>query len=143
MSNLVFHRQGNSGVLYTLMHPRLQLIADKAWSMGYEFQIVVSYRDPVAQLAAFKAGKSKLDGIKKKSAHGFHPSRAFDFVPHPLDWKDIPAFRNGAHIFSAAATLVHDNIVWGGDWNDNGSEADEHGLRDFDHIELKDWRSLK
>lgn len=138
---LPFHRLGNSGVLYTLMHRRLQIVADRAGAMGYGFQIVVSYRDAVAQMAAFKAGKSKAK--PGHSPHNFNPARAFDFIDHPFTgWNDIPAFRAGAHVFSAAATLVGDDIVWGADWNDNGSEADEHGLRDFDHIELADWRRL-
>ena len=136
-----FHQQGNSGVLFALMHPRLQRVADKAADMGYEFQIIVSYRSPEQQLAAYKAKRSAFDGFKRKGAHNFNPSRAFDFIAHPFGgWNDIPQFRSGGHIFNAAATLIGDNVTWGGDWNDNGSEADEHGLRDFDHIELTNWR---
>ena len=136
-----FHLQGNSGVLFTLMHKRLQLVANKAADMGYQFQIIVSYRDAAAQLAAFKSGKSKLK--PGHSAHNHNPSFAFDFIPHPFEgWNSIPPFRNGGHIFNAAAALIWDNVDWGGDWNDNGSETDEKGLRDFDHIELAGWRSL-
>ncbi len=153
VTNSLFHRNGNSGVLYAAMAPRLQRIADKAGDMGYQFQIITSWRSDAMQLIAFKTGKSKAKPGQSPHNHtdakGQPFALAFDFLPHPFvgiaggdPWKNIPAFRNGAHIFSAAAALLHDDIVWGADWNDNGSEADEHGLRDFDHIELKDWRSI-
>ncbi len=135
---LPLHRQGNSGVLYSLLAQPLQMVCDKASQMGFEHQIIVSYRDPVAQLAAFKAGKSKAK--PGQSAHNFKPARAFDFIPHPFaGWNSIPPFRNGAHVFLGVGHTLGIELTWGGDWDGDGDERDQT-LFDADHIELKNWK---
>lgn len=129
------NRAGHSGVCLSTCAKPLQAISDKAQLMGFDHQIIVGYRDPVAQLAAYRAGKSKLKPGHSK--HNSMPSEAFDFIGHPFaGWTDIDQFRGGAHVFLGAAHILGIVARWGGDWNMNGSEADEHGLRDFDHIEL-------
>lgn len=135
------HRQGNSGALFLLCHPKLQMVADKAGDMGLKFHIIVSYRDPVLQMAAYKAGKSKAK--PGQSAHNYKPSLAFDFIPLPFaGWNDIPQFRNAAHVFLAAGHLLGIPITWGGDWDGDGDEHDQT-LFDADHIELTNWRSMR
>lgn len=141
MSVTPFYLRGNSGALVTLLRPELKAVLNRAAIIGYDVSVITSYRDPVAQMAAYKAGKSKAK--PGQSPHNFKPSFAFDFVPRGFkDWNNIQQFRTGAHVFMTAAHIEGVEITWGGDWNRNGIETDEHGLRDFDHIELAFWRTL-
>lgn len=79
--------------------------------------------------------KTKLDGFKRKSRHNVYPSQAVDVAvdrdPGPgkhIDWSEAA--------FEAFATLAPKHgLIWGGDWNRNGSSKDESFV-DMPHFEL-------
>lgn len=150
-----FHRRGKSGLMFAGLHPLLQQTHDKAGLIGFDHHIIQGYRDPVAQLAAYKAGLSKAK--PGQSPHNFNPALGDDWIPYPflpLDphadkdtaagdpWHNIPAFRGGAHVFIGAGHILGIPITWGGDWDGDGDEHDQ-SLFDGDHIELTNWRQMK
>ena len=82
-----------------------------------------------------KAVKTKLDGFIKKGRHNVFPSEAIDVCadtdPGPgkhLSWD--PA------VYEPFARLAAKHgLIWGGDWNGNGSSEDERFV-DRPHLEL-------
>lgn len=82
-----------------------------------------------------KKVKTKLDGFKKRSRHNVFPAQAVDVAidvdPGPgkhLDWSE--------KVFELFAELAPKHgLVWGGDWNRNGTSKDESFI-DMPHFEL-------
>lgn len=78
---------------------------------------------------------TKLDGFTKRSRHNVWPSQAVDVCvdldPGP---GKHPTWDKPAYEALGALALAH-GLVWGGDWNRNGSSADERFL-DYPHLEL-------
>ena len=120
------------------LHPNLlalvPLFLQKCEDANLKCHITVTWRDPVAQnqckasgLSNAAAGQSPHNCV---DANGKGASRAFDFA----------LFRNGEYItdgtdaaYATAGGIAKDlRLVWGGDWNH----------KDWDHVELADWRSL-
>lgn len=132
------------------LHPDLAVLAVRSHK-ACGIQLIEGWRSNAQQQLAYATGKSKAK--PGSSAHNAWPARAFDFLPKEFhgndDWDNIPIFRGAAHIILGEAhklmiergTPDVEMARWGGDWNMNGSEADEKGLRDFDHIELWPWRT--
>jgi peptidoglycan LD-endopeptidase CwlK len=95
--------------------------------------VLCGHRNEADQNAAFEQGLSKLQFPLSK--HNSLPSLAVDAVPYPINWNDTEAFQRFASIVLTTAKRLNIPIRWGGDWNQNGSSADERFL-DMPHFEL-------
>lgn len=107
----------------------------------YDCTIIEGSRSDVDQKKAFKEGKSKLDGVNKKSLHQVsktYPfSRALDASPFPIKWDDPQRFILFAGRVQGIATALGINIRWGGNW-DNDNELTDNSFDDLVHFELAD-----
>lgn len=70
-------------------------------------------------------------------------SRAVDFAPYPVDWKDERQFAYVAGRAMEIGRRLGIKLVWGGDWNGDGQgvwrDPKEKGaLVDLGHIEIPD-----
>lgn len=129
----------HSVALVALVAAPLRAIIAEA-SLGADFTVSTSVRGRSAQNAAAAQGNSQARF--GQSAHNYKPAVGVDLMPWPfLGWKNINQFRELAHVMLAAAHAKRILLRWGGDWDMDGSEADEHGLRDFGHFELHPWRA--
>lgn len=135
----------NSLAILEGVHPTLVALVTRVHK-ECGVQIIQGHRSNAQQQVAYSTGKSKAK--PGQSAHNSWKARAVDFLPGEFhtsgDWNNLDIFRGTAHVFLGVAHLMNNSgpwIRWGGDWNMNNSEADEHGLRDFDHIELFPWRT--
>lgn len=137
-------------------HPELQrrfggFKAEYEAQTGRELFITCVWRSKELQFEYFQVGrvlqgdvwvvvnkqliKTKIDGIHTKGRHNVFPSQAvdtaIDFDPGPgkhLSW-DAVAFE------PFAVLAPKHGLVWGGDWNGNGSSEDERFI-DRPHLEL-------
>ena len=101
----------------------------KHWDCG----VICGHRDEKAQNEAFIKGATKLHFPDSK--HNTYLSRAVDVFPCPLDWDDIPRWRDFGFFVMGVAAAKNINIRWGADWNKNYSTEDER-FKDFPHFEL-------
>lgn len=115
-------------------HPDLQRICNEVIKI-YDFTILEGERTLEQQQAYFKAGKSKLDGINKKSKHQNKPSLAVDIAPFPVDWNDIKRFYFLAGLFIAKADELGIKVRWGGSWN-GSFDFKQNKFNDLPHFEL-------
>lgn len=81
--------------------------------------------------AAILAGRSALKD-PKHSKHVIVPgfrelAEAVDLAPYPVNWMDIPAFKDLGAFVKERAGVLGIAIKWGGDWV---------SLHDYDHVEL-------
>lgn len=95
--------------------------------------ILCGHRTKEEQDAAVAAKVSKTPWPTSK--HNQTPSLAVDAAPYPIDWKAYDRFTALSNIVLRVAANLHVRIRWGGDWNENGSSADERFL-DMPHYEL-------
>lgn len=117
----------------------------------YDFSILEGIRTTEKQQEYFNTGRSKLDGIKKKSKHqddGSGKSRAIDIMP----------FKQGENAFSGKekdnrrfyylaglvklsaiklkqAGIISHDVIWGGDWDSDDVYSDQN-FDDLPHFEL-------
>ena len=124
----------------------LQVVVDEAIK-HIGFSLIDGKRDDAQQLALFNSGKSKLDGISKRSKHQGRPrwalidpdagkSLAFDFIPWPFTtWEDRPIFTAYAHFFLGIGIAKGIELTWGGDWDKDFHWRDQT-FHDLPHIEL-------
>lgn len=121
-------------------HRDIQRICAVACSIK-DFSVLEGTRTLEQQQNYFNQGKSKLDGIKKKSKHQSNPSMAVDIAPTPIDWNNTKAFFALSEImFSVAAELrakgdISSRLRWGGDW-DGDKDYSDQTFNDFPHWEL-------
>lgn len=131
-------------------HKDIQTIMNKLIEI-YDFKILEGLRTTEQQVKYFKDGKSKLDGIIKKSKHqddGSGKSMAIDIMPYSRDTnafsgkiKDNARFYFMAGIvFAITEELYEQNLIthkirWGGDW-DSDSLFDDNSFDDLPHFEL-------
>lgn len=114
----------------------------------YDFSILEGARPDEKQMEYFKAGKSKLDGINKRSKHQvtkYQPlSNAIDIAPYPIRWtgeKDKARFYMLAgYMFTTAEILFSQGVIthklrWGGDW-DSDKDFRDQSFDDLPHFEL-------
>lgn len=134
---------GTSLQLWETLAPPLQRVSLKAYELGYAHRIIQGWRSPQEQLRLFNAGKSKLKfGAHNYKNGGVPASRAFDWIPADFHgWNDVSQFRTGAHLFFAAGHLLETLLTWGGDWDNDTIETDQHFM-DYDHIELRNFEHL-
>lgn len=105
-------------------HPDLRRIALEAIDV-VDFAIVCGHRTDADQQKAYESGHS----LKKpgESKHNYSPSRAFDFVPYPVDWSDATRFRTVAHVMATIAYRYDIKIRLG---------VNFPTFKDLGHIEL-------
>lgn len=125
-------------------HSDLQKICELAIQF-YDFSVLEGERTLEQQQKYYREGKSKLDGIKKKSKHQSSPSMAVDIAPYPIEWTGNKArarfYQLSGYIFMATEMLlasgqISHNIVWGGDW-DSDKKFDDQTFDDLPHFQLK------
>lgn len=125
------------------VNPRLVAICNRAVEV-YDFSVIEGHRTVERQLELFEQGKSKIDGISKKGMHNYDPSMAVDLLPYPSTlhnvnvWNDEFRFHLLAGVMFTCAYQLGERIRWGGDWNGDGSRADQT-FHDLPHFELIDF----
>lgn len=122
------------------VHPMLvQLMHEAIKTTPIDFVITEGVRTAKRQQELFKQGKSKCDGIKKRSNHQVKADgygHAVDLYPYPVDLKDLERFRAlAAHILKKAEEL-NISIEWGGNFKT---------LVDMPHYEIvnKYYKNIK
>ena len=115
----------------------------------YDFSVIEGARTLQKQQEYFKDGKSKLDGINKKSKHQVTKekpkSKAVDIAPYPIDFKNDSKAKArfyqlsgymfmASEILFAAGETTH-KLRWGGDW-DGDKEFEDQSFDDLPHFEL-------
>lgn len=131
-------------------HPDMILIMEEVIKI-YDFSVLEGLRTLEQQQEYYETGRSKLDGINKKSKHqddGSGKSRAIDIMP----------FKKGSNAFSGkekdnrrfyylaglvkgtAERLLEEGkishkIRWGGDWDSDDIYSDQN-FDDLPHFEL-------
>lgn len=114
--------------------PRLvKIIVEAAKTAKVPFKVLEGLRTAETQMKYFKAGASKLDGVKKKSNH--QTGRAVDVVPlinGKVEFRSWTPFYPMAANIKAAAKKLKTPLNWGGDWTT---------FKDGPHFELP--RTLK
>ena len=110
----------------------------------YDITILEGLRSADRQIDLYNDGKSKLDGVYKKSKHQL--GRAVDISPYPIDFEDTKGYMYLAGIMIATAKKLGVKIRWGGDWNGdhkfsgraNSKRTDKsQRFDDLVHFELK------
>jgi peptidoglycan L-alanyl-D-glutamate endopeptidase CwlK len=115
--------------------------------VNFDCIILEGHRDVARQQRLFNEGKSKLDGVNKKSKHNFDPSIAVDVAPYHsssphVRWNDYNGFYLFAgYVLGIADVLFNENkikhkIRWGGDW-DMDKDTKDQTFNDLVHFELK------
>jgi peptidoglycan L-alanyl-D-glutamate endopeptidase CwlK len=96
------------------------------------FMVIEGLRTYDRQKQLVAEGKSKTMQSRHLSGH------AVDLAPlkgGQIDWKDKASFRRLRDQMFAIAERLGVKLRWGGDWNSNGSSADE-SFYDGPHFEL-------
>ena len=107
-------------------HP-LRLIIDEAIKY-FDFLVYEGHRSLEDQMKYFKAGKSKIDGVRRKGKHNFKPSKAFNCVPAEVFWSSRKKFLQMAiAMFKATNKLIAEGKIdkglrWGGDFYGDGDK---------------------
>ena len=97
-----------------------------------DITIICTYRTPEEQLAAYNKGFSKL----KFGKHNALPSQAVDLQPYPVvdaTLREDLSYLAGLAV--AYGKLRGYRVRWGGDWNGDGSQADNN-FDDLFHLEI-------
>ncbi|MBI1228213.1 MAG: M15 family peptidase [Bacteroidetes bacterium] len=127
-------------------HKDLQVLAKAAIEISeIDFGIAEGYRSPEDQMKAYKAGRSKIDGVRTKSKHNYDPALAFDIYAFKngrtsYDAKDMCYL--GGLIMATAKFLkssgkIRSEIRWGGNWDGDGVIVTDQTLVDLPHFEIK------
>jgi peptidoglycan L-alanyl-D-glutamate endopeptidase CwlK len=129
------------------LHQDLQLILNEVIKY-YDFSIIEGHRTLETQQKYFSEGKSKLDGITKKSKHQYYPSRAVDIMPYK---KGTNAFSGNEYderrfytlmgMIKLCASQLKDkglithSVRFGLDWDGDDTYRDQT-FHDLPHFEL-------
>ena len=114
------------------VHPLMvKLMHASITNAPIDFVITEGVRSTERQKELFKQGKSKCDGIKKKSNHqkkadGY--GHAVDLYPLPIQYKNIKPYIVLSNHIKKVAKQLNINIVWGGNFKT---------FVDMPHYELK------
>lgn len=114
--------------------PFLQQIAQEA-IVYVDFKVVYGHRTKDAQDRLFKTGFSQVSW--PSSRHNEWPSRAFDLVPWPEEWKapdKLFFFLAGTILSIAKGKKI--SLRWGGAWK--GTFNKKGDFNDLAHFELLD-----
>lgn len=114
------------------VHPLLvKLMHEAIKTTPIDFTITEGVRTAKRQQELFKQGKSKCDGIKKKSNHQIKSDgygHAIDLYPYPINFADTKRFVILADHIKETAKELGIPITWGGDWT---------SFVDMPHFQLK------
>lgn len=125
-------------------HIDLQSICNEV-IQNIDFSILEGERTLEQQQIYFKEGKSKLDGVIKKSKHQSSPSMAVDIAPYPIKWNGNKArarfYLLAGYMFQASEELykqgkITHKLRWGGDW-DSDKDFEDQSFDDLPHFELR------
>ena len=109
----------------------IQLIIRKALQISpIDFGVSCGHRTVEQQQIEFKAGRSHLDGINKKSKHNLLPSKGIDlyaYVNGKADYSDKYMGILAGVILSIAKDMGIE-LEWGGNWK---------SLKDMPHYNTK------
>jgi len=109
-----------------------------------DFGIAEGQRSIEMQQKYFYEGKSKIDGITRKSKHNYNPSLAVDIYAYFDDkaqWdKETMSYLAGI-IRACAEVLKRDGLIahsirWGGNWDLDGIVLLDQSFDDRPHFEL-------
>lgn len=103
-----------------------------------DFAVVCGFRNAEQQEEAFESGKSKVHWNKSK--HNSMPSLAVDLAPcvnGKIDWDNRENFVYLAGVMKTCARYLGYDIIWGGDFNNNGNLKDDN-FDDYPHFEIKE-----
>lgn len=125
-------------------HEDIQAICNEVIK-SFDFSVLEGTRTLELQQMYFKYGKSKLDGIIKKSKHQSFPSNAVDIAPYPIDFRNKSKAKArfyllAGYMFQASIELYRRGLIthklrWGGDW-DSDKEFEDQSFDDLPHFEL-------
>lgn len=116
--------------------PRLQRVFEEA-AKFWDITIIEGHRSTRRQRNLFMAGKSKLDGVNRRSKHNEEPSLAVDAAPAPIDWNDTERFYQFGWGIVGLARHLGVTLRWGGDWDSDGETKDQR-FNDLVHFEVVD-----
>ena len=92
-------------------HPDLQKVCNEVIK-HFDISVLEGHRTAEAKMKYFEEGKSKLDGVTKRSKHQAAPSLAVDIVPYPVDWKDDNRFYYMAGLVMGVAKSMDIDLIW-------------------------------
>ena len=114
------------------VHPLLiKLMKAAIVNAPIDFVITEGVRTTQRQKELFKQGKSKCDGVIKKSNHQVKADgygHAVDLYPLPIQYKDLKPYKILSEHIKKIAKELNINITWGGDFK---------SFIDAPHYELK------
>jgi peptidoglycan L-alanyl-D-glutamate endopeptidase CwlK len=116
------------------VHPALIAVIRRAIEISdVDFTVLEGVRSMERQKILFDGGASKTMNSRHLTGHAVDLGA---YVGGEVRW-EWALYQRIAKAVNAAADELAVDIVWGGDWDDDGSEADEKGLRDGPHFQLK------
>jgi len=126
-------------------HRDLQIIMNESIKItDVDFGIAEGHRSIEKQQQYFKEGKSKIDGINRKSKHNYSPSLAVDIYPYfdnGAKWdNESLSYLSGiihavSEILFQSRRITH-KIRWGGNWDMDGVILLDQSFDDRPHFEL-------
>lgn len=128
-------------------HPDIQAICNEVIKV-YDFSVLEGHRTQETQARYFAEGRSKLDGVTRKSKHQSSPSMAVDIMPYKKgsnafsgNEKDDRRFymlmgmvKAIAARLKAEGKITHD-VRFGLDWDGDDTFRDQT-FDDLPHFEL-------
>lgn len=109
-----------------------------------DFGIAEGNRSLKKQMEYFKAGKSRVDGIKIKGKHNYLPSRAVDifgWVNGRINWEAHTLIYLAGLIIGISEVLyaqgeITHRLRWGGNWDKDGEIITDQDFDDLPHLEI-------
>ena len=101
-----------------------------------DFSVIEGHRSREDQQKYFAEGRSKLDGVTKKSRHQSFPSEAVDIVPYPSAYGDQQLMIELGRFVQGLGCGMGVELRWGGDW-DGDFDRHDQTFDDLPHLELK------
>jgi peptidoglycan L-alanyl-D-glutamate endopeptidase CwlK len=123
----------------------IQIIVNAAISVSrVDFGIAEGHRSVEKQQEYFKAGKSRVDGIKIKGKHNYSPSQAFDiygWVAGKINYEKETMCYLAGLIVGVSEMLYKDGktdhkLRWGGNWDKDGIILKDQSFDDMPHFEI-------
>jgi len=125
------------------VHSQLQAVAQKALDMGIiDFTAYEGRRTKTEQNRAYALGRSKLQwpDSKHNVEKSGELSLAVDIVPYVNggeSWHEGHCILLAGVVLAAASSLGI-NIIWGGNWDDDGEPITDQKFNDLVHFELEE-----
>lgn len=118
------------------------LKADFEAQTGQQLFETCTWRSKERQSELYAQGRTapgkivtKLDGFNRRSRHNVYPAEAVDVCVDSDPGPGKHAVWDAASYEPLGELAIKHGLVWGGDWNRNGTSADERFL-DYPHLEL-------